>query len=140
MGRVLLHRSTQTHLFSAAVQNPCNNNLLIFIFKIHLTSFKKVRLTGLASFPSSLPPFPAALCSIVIIWSSQGDKKRHLSNIVKRCQAQTGSQSNRTVRTNLTVTPCYCGVASSSKSSLQTLVAQRINEPKVHKDCVNVSP
>lgn len=67
-------------------------------------------------------------------------QKRHLSNIVKRCQAQTGSQSNRTVRANLTVTPCYCRVASSSESSLQTPAAQRINEPKVHKDCVNISP
>lgn len=28
------------------------------------------------SSPSSLPPFPAALCSIVIIWSSHGDKQQ----------------------------------------------------------------
>lgn len=67
----------------------CSNNLIfiyiiipyLYLYHIYFQNKshifqKRHRLTGLTSSPSFLPPFPAALCSIVIIWSSYGDKKK----------------------------------------------------------------
>lgn len=161
-GIFLLHRSIQMHIFWAEVPKPCKKRENFQLPHVHFLAFSLSSLWNdlfefiphlykgyiscfpLRGWPVSPHPPPSSHGGTILccrLYWAQEQKKRLRCNVVRMCHAQTDSQNQQ----NYSHKPHSHSLSfwsaeqpSSRQHSLQAPAALGINEPKVHKDCVNV--